>query len=362
MTTIDDTPTAPPEEAAVEQFLGQVAGDAAAVFHAATVVLGDKLGLYKALAAGGPATPAELAARTGCDERYLQEWLHAQAASSYCDYDGSTGRFALNGAQATVLADDTSPAFAAGMMALAAAVMKDEERLGRDAVRTGDGVGWHEHHGDLFSGTERLFKPGYVANLVTSWIPALDGVEDKLRAGAKVVDIGCGHGASTIVMAEAFPQSTFVGIDYHPASIEVARGRAAEAGVADRVTFEVASAADYAGDGYELACVFDALHDMGDPVAAAQHVRATLADDGTFLLVEPMAGERLEDNINVLGRLFYSAGLFICVAHAKSQGGVQQLGPQVPEHTWRSLLADAGFTRFRRAAETPFNRVFEARP
>lgn len=350
------------ETAAVEQFLGQVATDAAAVLHAATVVLGDKLGLYKALADGGPATASELAARSGCDERYLQEWLHAQAASKYCDYDSATGRFALTAAQAAVLADETSPAFAAGIMSLASAVMKDEERLGRDAVRTGTGVGWHEHHSDLFSGTERLFKPGYVGNLVSSWIPALDDVEEKLREGGKVADIGCGHGASTIVLAKAYPCSTFVGVDYHAESIDVARTRATDAGVGDRVTFEVASASDFGGTGFDLVCVFDALHDMGDPVAAASHVRAALERDGTFLIVEPMAAERLEDNINPLGRLFYSAGLFICVPNAKSQGGAHQLGPQVPEQTWRELLAEAGFTRFRRATETPFNRVFEARP
>jgi len=359
MTTTETTPAA--DEAAVEAFLGQVAVDAGAVFHAATVVLGDKLGLYKALATG-PATPAQLAVRTGCDERYLQEWLNAQVASNYCGYDSATGRYSLTPAQATVLADETSPAFAAGMMALAAAVLKDEERLGRDAVRTGAGVGWHEHHGDLFSGTERLFKPGYVTNLVASWIPALDGVEEKLRAGAKVADIGCGHGASTIVMAQAYPESTFVGTDYHAESIDIARKRAADAGVSDRVTFEVASASDFAGDGYDLVCVFDALHDMGDPVGAAAHVRQVLADDGTFLIVEPMAGETLEDNVNPIGRIFYSAGLFICLANAKSQGGKHQLGPQVPEQTWRELLAEAGFTSFRRATETPFNRVFEARP
>ena len=351
-----------PDPAELEAFLGQVATDAAATFHAATVVLGDKLGLYRSLAEGGPATPEELAERTGCDARYLQEWLHAQVASGYAGHDPATGRFSLSPAQATVLADETSPAFAAGMMQLAAVAMKDEERLGRDAVRTGAGVAWADHHHDLFSGTERLFKPGYLANLVESWIPALDGVEAKLQAGAKVADIGCGHGASTIVLAQAYPNSTFVGSDYHAESIDVARKRAAEAGVADRVRFEVASAADFPGEGYDLACVFDALHDMGDPVGAAAHVRATLTPDGTFLIVEPMAGETLADNVNPLGRLFYSAGLFICLAHAKSQGGAQQLGPQVPEGTWRSLLGDAGFTRFRRATETPFNRVFEARP
>jgi SAM-dependent methyltransferase len=231
-------------------------------------------------------------------------------------------------------------------------------------VRTGAGVGWHEHHDDLFSGTERLFKPGYVSNLVSSWIPALDGVDAKLRDGARVADIGCGHGASTIVMAQAYPASTFLGIDYHAASIDVARKRAAEAGVGDRVRFEVAGAADFGGEGdrFDLVCVFDALHDMGDPVGAATHIRSRLASDGTFLVVEPMSGERLEDNVNPIGRLFYSAGLFICLAHAKSQGGAQQLGPQVPEQTWRELLAAAGFSNFRRATETPFNRVFEARP
>jgi SAM-dependent methyltransferase len=357
MTTIQDT-----EQAAIDAFLGQVATDAAAAFHAATVVLGDKLGLYKALADGGPATPAELAERTGCDARYLQEWLHAQAASGYCGHDAASGRFSLSPAQATVLTDEDHPAFATGMFVGASVAMKDEERLGRDAVRTGAGVGWHEHHPDLFTATERLFKPGYVANLVASWIPALDGVEAKLQAGATVADIGCGHGASTIVLAQAYPQSTIVGIDYHAESIEVARKRAAEAGVADRVRFEVAGAADFEGDGYDLVCVFDALHDMGDPVGAAAHIRDALAPDGTLLVVEPMAGETLEDNINPIGRLFYSAGLFICLAHAKSQGGAQELGPQVPESTWKALLGDAGFTRFRRATETPFNRIFEARP
>lgn len=357
MTTTDTDPGA-----AVEAFLGQVAADAATTFHGATVILGDKLGLYRALAEGGPATPAELADRTTCDARYLEEWCKAQAAAGYAGYDEATGRFSLSAAQAAVLADESSPAFAAGMMSLAASMFKDEERLNRDAVRTGAGVGWHEHHDDLFTGTERLFKPGYLANLVASWLPALDGVIAKLEAGTTVADIGCGHGASTIVMAQAYPNSTFVGFDYHAESIAVASKRASEAGVADRVRFEVASAADLPGSGYGLACVFDALHDMGDPVAAAARICSTLAPDGTFLLVEPMAGETLADNTNPIGKLFYSAGTFICVAHAKSDGGRYVLGPQVPESTWRALLAEAGFTRFRRATETPFNRVFEARP
>ncbi|HUP87342.1 MAG TPA: class I SAM-dependent methyltransferase [Acidimicrobiales bacterium] len=354
--------TTTPDTTAVEAFLGQVAADAATAFHAATVVLGDKLGLYNAMAEAGPATPEELARRTGYDARYLEEWANAQVAAGYCQLDEATGRVSITAAQAAVLADDTSPVFSAGLFALAAVLFKDEERLNRDAVRTGAGVAWHDHHHDLFHGTERLFKPGYIANLASSWIPALDGVEAKLVAGGTVADIGCGHGASTIELARSFPNSTVVGFDYHPESIEVARKRAAEAGVADRCRFEVASASDYPGDAYDLVCVFDALHDMGDPVEAAAHIRASLSPDGTFLLVEPMAGESVAENSHPIGKLFYSAGLFICVPNAKAQGGRAQLGPQVPESTWRALLGDAGLTRFRRATETPFNRVFEARP
>ena len=352
MTITDAQPT-------VEEFLGRVATDAATTFHAATVLLGDKLGLYKALAAA-PATPTELAARTGTDARYIQEWGHAQVAAGYCGYDAENGRLFLNEAQATVLADETSPAFAASFMALAGVLFKDEERIGRDAVRTGAGVAWGEHHHDLSHGTERLFKPGYVANLVSSWIPALDGVESALFAGATVADIGCGHGASTLVMAAAYPRSTFVGFDYDPDSIEMARQRAAEQGVSDRVRFEVAAADDFPGAGYALVTVFDALHDMGDPLSAAEHIHASLAPNGTFLVVEPMAGETVLDNMNPIGKLFYSAGLFLCLPTAKAQGGRYQLGPQVPESTWRALLLEAGFDSFRRAAETPFNRVFEA--
>jgi SAM-dependent methyltransferase len=347
---------------AVEAFLGQVASDAATTFHAATVVLGDKLGLYRSLAEEGPATPDELASRTGCDPRYLREWANAQITAGYCEYDPATDRLELTPAQATVLTDESSPAFAAGLLSLAAVLFKDEERLNRSAVADGSGVPWHAHHEDLFPATERLFKPGYLANLVESWLPALDGVVERLDRGVRVADVGCGHGASTIVMAQAFPNSTFVGFDYHEASIEAARRRAADAGVADRVRFEVASAADYPGEDYALVCVFDALHDMGDPVGAASHIRRTLTSDGALLLVEPMAGETVLDNCNPIGKLFYSAGLFICVPHARSQGGAQELGPQVPESTWRSLLGEAGFGSFRRAAETPFNRVFEARP
>ena len=349
-----------PEAADVEAFLGQVAGDAATVMHGATVLLGDKLGLYKALAQA-PATPAELAERAGCDARYVREWCNAQITAGYCGYDAATGRLSLSPAQAAVLADDTSPAFAGGLFGVAGVTFKDEE-LVREAVRSGGGVGWHDHHHDLFLGTERLFKPGYVTNLTQSWIPALGDVEEKLIAGAKIADIGCGHGASTVVLAQAYPKCTIVGFDYHEESIEVARKRAADAGVSDRVTFEVASATDYPGDGFTLACVFDALHDMGDPLGAATHIRTSLAPDGTLLIVEPMAGESVEDNMNVLGKLFYSAGLFLCVPNGRSQGAADPLGPQVPEATWRDLLTKAGFSRFRRATETPFNRVFDARP
>jgi len=354
MTTIDPTE--------LETFHGQVAVDIATAFHTATVVLGDKLGLYKALAERGPSTPAELGAAAGCDARYLEEWLKAQVAAGYAHHDAGTGRYWLSPAQATVLADEASPNFVAGMAVLASVLFKDEELLVRDAVRTGSGVDWGQHHHDLFHGTERLFKPGYVANLVSSWIPALDGVEDRLRAGGRVADLGCGHGSSSVVLAQAYPNVEVFGFDNHPASIDVARKRAAEAGVADRVHFEVAGAADYPGQGYVLACVFDALHDMGDPVAAGAHIRSSLAPDGTFLLVEPMAGESLADNVNPIGKLFYSAGTFVCVPNAKAQGGRHQLGPQVSESTWRELLAEAGFSTFRRATETPFNRIFEARP
>ncbi len=354
MTTIESTHT-------VEEFLGRVASDAATTFHAATVLLGDKLGLYKALAEA-PATPGELADRTGTDARYVQEWGHAQVAAGYCGLDAATGRLFLDEAQATVLADENSPAFAASFMTLAGVLFKDEERIAREAVRTGTGVEWCEHHPDLCTGTERLFKPGYVANLVSSWIPALDGVQDALIAGVKVADVGCGHGASTLVLARAYPNSTVVGFDYDAASIEVARTRAAEQGLADRVRFEVATAADFPGDSYGLVCVFDALHDMGDPLGAAAHICTSLAPGGTFLVVEPMAGETVFDNVNAVGKLFYSAGLFLCLPTAKAQGGRFQLGPQVPESTWRELLLEAGFGSFRRAAETPFNRVFEAKP
>ena len=357
--TAPTTPTTAVDPTEVERFLGAVAGDVATTFHAASVALGDKLGLWAALAQA-PATAEELAERTDCDARYLQDWLAAQYVSGYCER-ADDGRFRLNPAQAAVLADPSAPTYLAGGAVLAGVLHKDDA-LAVEAFLTGIGVPWSAHHDDLFSGTERLFRPGYAANLVAAWIPALDGVAERLTRGTTVVDAGCGYGASTILLAQAYPASEFLGVDVHPGSVQAARERAVEAGVADRVRFAVAGAADYPGTGYGLVCVFDALHDMGDPVGAARHIRESLAPDGTFLLVEPMAGERLEDNVSVVGRMFYSAAPFICRPHARSEGGPHELGNQVPDSTWRELLGRAGFTGFRRATETPFNRVFEARP
>lgn len=348
------------DETKLEEFIGRFAVDFGAALHAATVVIGDKLGLYKALAAAGPVDGAALAERTGYDNRLVEEWLHAQYVSGYCGHDPEAGTFWLTEEQTAVLADEASPTLLVGAITLAASLFKDEERI-RERFTTG-ALGWPEHHPDLFVGTERLFKPGYVANLVSTWIPALDGVHDRLTAGAAVADLGCGYGASTILLAQHYPASTFVGFDFHPQSIEAASKRAAEAGVTDRVRFEVAGASDYPGTSYDLVCVFDALHDMGDPVGAARHVLQSLAPEGVWLLVEPMAGESLADNVNPVGRIFYSASPLICTPSAQAQEGGYALGNQVPDSLWQSILTDAGFSRFRRACETPFNRVFEVRP
>ena len=349
------------DEARLEEFIHQFAGDFGAALHASTVVVGDKLGLYQSLADIGPTDARTLARATDCDARLVQEWLDAQYSAGYCMYSAATETYWLSPEQTAVLADPTSPAFLVGAMTIAASTAKDEEQV-REAFRSGEGLPWHAHHHDLFHGTERLFKPGYVSNLVSSWIPALDGVHETLAAGGSVADLGCGHGASTILLAQSYPNCTVIGFDYHEASIDVARKRAADAGVADRVQFEVASAQDFGGDGYDLVCIFDALHDMGDPVAAATHIRAALGTDGTWLLVEPMAGERLDDNVNPVGRIFYSASTFICTPAAQAQAGGHALGAQVPESTLAGIATDAGFSRFRRATETPFNRVFEVRP
>lgn len=311
----------------------------------------------------GAATPEQIAATVRCDARFVHEWANAQAASGYCHYDASTGTYWLDDAQATCLADEQHPAFVVGGMALASSLHKDEPIV-REAFRSGAGVGWHEHHEDLFSGTERFFRPGYVANLTTSWIPALDGVEERLQRGARVADIGCGHGASSVLLAETYRSSTVVGFDYHEASIETARQRATAAGVQDRVTFEVATADDFPGAGYDVAVIFDALHDMGDPEGALRHVRNALAPDGTLMLVEPNAADAVEDNLNLVGRIFYSASTFICTQASRRQAGEHAacLGAQAGEARLTEIARRAGFRRVRRAAETPFNIVLELRP
>jgi 2-polyprenyl-3-methyl-5-hydroxy-6-metoxy-1,4-benzoquinol methylase len=345
----------------LEEFMGRFVQDFGAGATAPLVVLGDKLGLYRAMADGAPVTPAQLAQRTECNERYLREWLCQQAASGYVDYDAGAGTFRLPPEQALALADDRSPAFIAGAFQVLAAMVKDEPRVA-ERFRSGDGLAWHEHDPDLFEGTERFFRPGYLANLVDSWLPALDGVTDKLEAGARVADIGCGHGASTILMAEAYPRSIFVGSDYHEGSIEAARRSAEHAGVADRVTFELASAKAFAGGPFDLVCVFDALHDMGDPVGAARHVRSQLAPDGTWMVVEPFAKDAVEENLNPVGRVFYAASTLICTPASLSQEVGAALGAQAGEKRLTEVLTAGGFTRIRRAAETPFNLVLEARP
>jgi SAM-dependent methyltransferase len=353
------TPTI--DEQKLEQFMGQFVQDMGAAATAPLVVIGDKLGLYKAMADGDPLTPAGLAERTGCRERYLREWLCQQAASGYVEYDPAGGTFRLPPEQALALAHDDSPAFIPGAFQLIAAIVKDEPHI-TERFRSGEGFGWHEHDHDLFEGTERFFRPGYLANLVESWLPSLDGVVEKLEAGARVADVGCGHGASTILMAQAYPRSTFVGTDYHEGSIEAARRAAERAGVADRITFEVSAAKALSGGPYDLVCVFDALHDMGDPVGAARRVRSQLSDEGTWLVVEPMAGDAIEDNLNPVGRVFYAGSTMLCTPASLSQEVGLALGAQAGEQRLTEVLDEGGFSRVRRSAETPFNLVLEVRP
>ncbi|HYE15802.1 MAG TPA: class I SAM-dependent methyltransferase [Pyrinomonadaceae bacterium] len=347
-------------EEKLNQLLGKFVADFGATFHAGLVVIGESLGLYKALA-GGPVTSKELAERTGTDERYVREWLNSQAAGEYVQYDPSTGRYSLSEEQAFALADEKSPAYLPGAFLLAVSALRAVPQI-TERFRTGEGFGWHEHDRGLFRGTELFFRPGYAANLTSAWIPALDGVEEKLRAGARVADVGCGLGASTILMAQAYPASTFVGYDYHDGSVEMARQRAEEAGVSDRVKFEVARAKDYPGGGYDFVAFFDCLHDMGDPQGAAAHVRESLAPDGTWMIVEPFAGDRVEENLNPVGRIYYSASTLLCTPASKSQEVGLALGAQAGEARLREVVTGGGFTRFRRAAETPFNIVYEAKP
>jgi SAM-dependent methyltransferase len=346
----------------LNEFLGRAVVDFGATLHAGLVVIGEKLGLYKALAAAdGPITPAELAEKTQTTERYVREWLNAQAAGGYVTYHPATARYSLSPEQAFALANEDSPAYLPGAFQLAAATLKSEPKIA-EAFKTGAGFGWHEHDKGLFEGTEKFFRPSYVGNLVSSWIPALEGVEAKLRNGARVADIGCGHGASTILLAQAFPKSRFVGFDYHGPSIEAARNAAKKAAVSDRVTFERAAAKEYPGKGYDLVAFFDCLHDMGDPVGASTHVLRSLAPDGTWMIVEPYAGDRVELNLNPIGRAFYAASTMICTPASRSQEVGLALGAQAGEARIGEVVTRGGFTRFRRATETPFNLVFEARP
>jgi SAM-dependent methyltransferase len=341
-------------------FVGRFVGDLGATAHAGMVVIGEKLGLYKALAAQ-PMTSAELATKTATDERYVREWLSSQAAGGYVTYDEKTNKFSLDEEQAFTLANEDSPAYLPGAFELALGSLAAVPRI-VDSFRTGAGMGWHEHAEGVFHGCEKFFRPGYAANLVSSWIPALHDVQQKLEAGARVADVGCGKGASTILMAQAFPKSHFTGFDYHDQSIEGARDSAKRQGIADRVTFEVAKAKEYPGTNYDFVAVFDCLHDMGDPVGAATHVLKSLHKDGTWMIVEPFANDELKDNLNPVGRVYYSFSTLLCTPCSRSQEVGLCLGAQSGEARMRDVVTSAGFTRFRRAAETPFNIVYEARP
>jgi 2-polyprenyl-3-methyl-5-hydroxy-6-metoxy-1,4-benzoquinol methylase len=349
-------------EEKLNQFLGNCITDFGATMHAGLVVIGESLGLYKAMAqAGKPLMPTELAELTGTNERYVREWLNAQAAGGYVSYDAENQTYFLSEEQSFVLADETSPAYFPGAFLLAVSAVRAVPQL-TERFRTGEGFGWHEHDVGLFRGTEIFFRPGYAANLVNSWIPALGGVEEKLKAGAKVADIGCGLGASTVLMAQAYPNSTFVGFDYHDKSIETARQRAAEGGVGERVSFEVAKAKDFPGNDYDFVTYFDCLHDMGDPVGAAAHVRESLASDGAWMIVEPFAHDDVKDNLNPIGRAFYSASTLLCTPASLSQEVGLALGAQAGEGRIRDVITKGGFSHFRRATETPFNLVYEAKP
>ncbi len=327
---------------------------------AGNVVIGHRLGLYKALA-DAPATAAGLASATGTNARYITEWLRGQAAGGYVEYDPATEMYSMTQEQSFALANPDGGVYVPGAFVLALGALRAEPRI-TEAFRTGAGFGWHEHDSDVFTGCEQFFRPGYIAKLVPSWIPALNDVPDKLRAGAKVADIGCGLGASTILLAQEYPNSRFTGSDYHDGSIEIARKRATDAGVADRINFEVAPASGFSGTGYDLAATFDCLHDMGDPLAAARHIREALNPDGTWLVVEPFAADDAAGNMNPVGRMYYNFSTLLCVPNAMSQPGGYALGAQAGEAAIRQVTTDAGFTRFRLAAQTPFNLVYEVRP
>jgi SAM-dependent methyltransferase len=343
----------------LEAFLGKVVTDFGAALSSSLVYIGQKLGLYKALAEAGPSTPAELAGRTGTNERYVREWLINQAAGGYVEYDPGAERFRLSPEQAAALADEESPAFVGGGFYLIKAMANAAPRIA-EHFRGGGGMLWGEHDPDLFVGVERFFRPGYRTHLVNDWIPALTGIDEKLKAGGTVADVGCGHGASTVIMAQAYPASRFTGFDNHEPSVEHARRAAEAAGVADRVTFEVSSASEVPGGPYDLVCFFDCLHDMGDPAGAARRAAEVLAEGGSALIVEPMAGNTVEENINIIGRTFSAASTLCCTSNSLALGG-PALGAVATEDALREVVIGAGFREFRRATQTPFNRVFEAR-
>jgi 2-polyprenyl-3-methyl-5-hydroxy-6-metoxy-1,4-benzoquinol methylase len=347
--------------AKLEAFMGQAVTDMGAIISAPLMLIGEKLGLYKAMAHAGPLTSQEVAERSGAAERYVREWLGNQAAGGYVTYDPASDRYTLPDEQALALADEDSPFYILGIYDSIASLYADEDQI-LEAFRSGEGMGWHEHDHRLFRGTERFFRPGYRASLVAEWIPALHGVQEKLERGAKVADVGCGHGASTVIMAQAFPNSEFFGFDYHEPSIQRAREAASEAGVDDRITFATAAAKEYPGTGYDLVTVFDCLHDMGDPVGASRHVLETLDSDGTWMIVEPFANDRVEENLNPVGRVFYGASTVICTPASLSQEVGLALGAQAGEARLTDVVQQGGFTRVRRATETPFNLILEARP
>jgi SAM-dependent methyltransferase len=358
MATIEENPV---DLDKLMSFVFRAVDEVGATLNTALVVMGDRLGLYRALAGAGPLTPTELAERTGTAERYVREWLNAQAAGGFVEYEADSGRYSLPPEQAVALTDESSPAYLPGFFQLAFGSVLDSPRI-TEAAKSGEGIGWHDHVHDVHAGCERFFRPSYNAHLLTEWLPALDGVVAKLEEGGTVADVGCGHGASTILMAQAFARSRFTGFDYYDDSIETARERATAAGLDGRVEFRKDSAASYSGDGYDLVTMFDCLHDMGDPAGAARHVRASLAPGGTWMIVEPRAGDRVEENLNPVGRAYYGFSTLLCTPSSLSQEVGLALGAQAGEARIREIVLGAGFTSFRRVAETPFNMVFEARP
>jgi SAM-dependent methyltransferase len=348
-------------EQRLNEFVGKAMNDLAAGYGGVMVALGHKLGIYKAMAGAGPLNSQEVAKRSGCAERYVREWLNSQAAGGYVVYHAASATYELTAEQAMVLANEDSPVFLPPAWEVPVSMWLDEDKT-LEAFRTGHGIAWDKHNERLFSGVAAFYRNGYKSSLVSEWLPALKGVEEKLQRGARVADVGCGHGHSTVIMAEAFPKSQFRGFEYHQASVDAAQRNAQESGVSERVSFSIANAKSYPADGYDLICFFDCLHDMGDPVGVAEYARKALADDGTILLVEPFANDRVEDNLNTVGRLYYAASTTLCCAHSLSEEIGAALGAQAGEERLANVFAKAGFRSFRRAKATPFNLILEAKP